>query len=262
MNTEPEQEEGTVTKSSEGTMASKEKWLKQPDSQGWWWHWDECPEHSPFIYSILTSLSRKINREFIASPDSRWCVDVGGLWMKVEEPSTEAAWQNAGESLPAEPVAPVEANEKDQCSANLGMYECRLDYGHSGDHDDQGVKWLNSFNVAEPKPSPSTPDRVQIALRRIMNRVEVISKAGEFDVRDFQFIENELLDVWDHHSLKPQPDSSSISTGPMPEQLVSELALNRALRDPNSTTENLLAKEVVQLRKWAAAKGSTEVEGK
>jgi hypothetical protein len=109
---------------------------------------------------------------------------------------------------------------------------------------------------AEPKPTPSTPERVQIALRRIMNRVEVISKAAEFDVRDSQFIENELLDVWDHHSLKPQPDSSSISTEPMPERFLGDEWIDRVLAEmPGDWNTAQAARELQQWRKWAAAKG-------
>lgn len=62
------------------------EWIDCPNEQGWWWHWDGDKEHVPFIYSVLTSLSRKIKREFIAYPDSRWCCDVGGKWMKVSVP--------------------------------------------------------------------------------------------------------------------------------------------------------------------------------
>jgi hypothetical protein len=70
--------------------APEDAWIDCPDSQGWWWHWDGDYAHAPFIYSILTSLSRKINREFIACPDSRWCNDVGGKWMKIPQPAPPA----------------------------------------------------------------------------------------------------------------------------------------------------------------------------
>lgn len=73
-------------RSDKGIAYADAQWVTYPDSQGWWWHWDGEPEHAPYIYSVLTSLSRKINREFIAYPDSRWCCDIGGLWMKVIDP--------------------------------------------------------------------------------------------------------------------------------------------------------------------------------
>jgi hypothetical protein len=60
-----------------------------------------------------------------------------------------------------------------------------------------------------PVESPTTPHRVGIALRRIMNRIGAIKNGGSFDVRDEQFIENELLDVWDRHSILPAQPSDS-----------------------------------------------------
>jgi hypothetical protein len=130
-----------------------------------------------------------------------------------------------------------------------------------------------------------------------MNRVEVISKAGEFDVRDFQFIKNELLDVWDHHSFKPHPDSSSIPMHSCAETLLAEsmkdpkwAALFEAERkklDAEETSSSISTEQTFEEawrevypslydttstinralkevggKMWAAAKGSTEVEGK
>jgi len=67
--------------------SAQQEWTSCPDSQGYWWHWDGDKEHVPFMYNVLTSLSRKINREFIAYPDSRWCNEIGGFWLKQTLPA-------------------------------------------------------------------------------------------------------------------------------------------------------------------------------
>lgn len=67
--------------------ATKGIWLSKPDSQGYWWHWDGNPDLAPFIYGVLVSLTGEVHRYFIQYPDSRWCDEIGGFWMKIEQPS-------------------------------------------------------------------------------------------------------------------------------------------------------------------------------
>ena len=67
-------------------LKKAEKWVSIVDIQGWWWHWDGSEESSPFIYHIMCSRSSAPDRFFIDYPDSRWCDEVGGLWMKIDRP--------------------------------------------------------------------------------------------------------------------------------------------------------------------------------
>jgi hypothetical protein len=57
-------------------------------------------------------------------------------------------------------------------------------------------------------------------------------------------------------------DSSSIGTEPMPERLVSDFFIENARQQASPTIMAAALLELQQWRKWAAAKGSTEVEGK
>jgi hypothetical protein len=61
-------------------------WLKVPNEQEWWWHWDGEDYSIPFIYSVMVSKTGP-DRYFVSFPDSRWCDDIGGWWMKVERPN-------------------------------------------------------------------------------------------------------------------------------------------------------------------------------
>lgn len=62
------------------------EWKDAADVQGWWWHWDEDEDNAPFIYHVMCSRSSGPDRFFIAFPDSRWCDEIGGKWMKIERP--------------------------------------------------------------------------------------------------------------------------------------------------------------------------------
>jgi hypothetical protein len=58
------------------------EWKALPDSQGYWWHWEGNPDVMPFIHGVLVSKTGP-DRYFIQYPDSRWCDEVGGIWMKI-----------------------------------------------------------------------------------------------------------------------------------------------------------------------------------
>lgn len=68
-----------------------------------------------------------------------------------------------------------------------------------------GWMWKSKFDAASKLSllTEDAPPRVIEAMRRITNRLAVIAKDGKFDERDNQFVENELLDVWDHHQIVP-----------------------------------------------------------
>ena|SRR5271157_2717429 len=68
-------------------------WLLAPNEQAWWWHWDGEDYSIPFIYSVMVSHTGP-DRYFIATPDSRWCDEVGGWWRKVDRPNVPSReWQ-------------------------------------------------------------------------------------------------------------------------------------------------------------------------
>lgn len=62
-------------------------WEAAPNEQDWWWHWDGESLSVPFIYSVMVSHSGSPDRYFITYPDSRWCDELGGWWLKVERPN-------------------------------------------------------------------------------------------------------------------------------------------------------------------------------
>ena len=61
------------------------KWMNLPNEQAWWWHWNGEDLAIPHIYSVMYSGTAK--RYFIAYPDSRWCEELGGFWLKVQYPN-------------------------------------------------------------------------------------------------------------------------------------------------------------------------------
>lgn len=62
-----------------------------PTEQSWYWHWNGNRDDSPFVYSILKSGTNDEcfiqNSHWAGAP---WCKDVGGWWMRIQEPSTPA----------------------------------------------------------------------------------------------------------------------------------------------------------------------------
>lgn len=62
------------------------KWQRLPDEQTWWWHWNGEDLSVPHIYCIMVSKTGQ-DRYFIAHPDSRWCDEMGGAWLKLERPN-------------------------------------------------------------------------------------------------------------------------------------------------------------------------------
>jgi hypothetical protein len=128
-------------------------------------------------------------------------------------------------------VAPVEAKESADDIARRFANEMLANIRRSG------IERMRD----EPKPSPSTPEPVCV---------------HQWKHREFNFCKF-------CGAPKPQPDSSSISTEPMPEQFVGDEWIDRVLAEmPGEWNTAQAARELQQWRKWAAAKGSTEVEGK
>jgi hypothetical protein len=75
------------------------RWVRLPDEQTWYWHWDGEILSVPHIYSVMASHSGNPVRYFIAYPDSRWCDEVGGWWLKIERPNVPTrAWLKLHES--------------------------------------------------------------------------------------------------------------------------------------------------------------------
>lgn len=62
------------------------KWMHLPNEQTWWWHWNGEDLAIPHIYSVMVSKTLN-DRYFIAYPDSRWCDELGGFWLKVQYPN-------------------------------------------------------------------------------------------------------------------------------------------------------------------------------
>jgi hypothetical protein len=62
-------------------------WTRLPDEQAWYWHWNGEDYSAPFIHSVLASLTGSGVRYFVQYPDSRWCDEVGGWWMKIDRPN-------------------------------------------------------------------------------------------------------------------------------------------------------------------------------
>jgi len=61
------------------------KWKLLPDEQAWWWHWTAEDLAIPFIHHVQKSGTN--GRYFIDYPDSRWCDEIGGFWLKVQYPN-------------------------------------------------------------------------------------------------------------------------------------------------------------------------------
>jgi hypothetical protein len=62
------------------------KWLVLPNEQAWWWYWNGENYMVPHIFSVMVS-NTGTPRYFIQYPDSRWCDEIGGWWLKVEYPN-------------------------------------------------------------------------------------------------------------------------------------------------------------------------------
>ena len=74
----------------------KNLWVRLPDEQTWYWHWDGEDLSVPHIYSIMASHSGKGVRYFIGYPDSRWCDEIGGWWLKINRPNVPSrVWLKA-----------------------------------------------------------------------------------------------------------------------------------------------------------------------
>jgi hypothetical protein len=61
-------------------------WVRMPDEQTWYWHWNGDDYSVPHIYSVMASLTGE-TKYFVAYPDSRWCKDMGGWWLKIARPN-------------------------------------------------------------------------------------------------------------------------------------------------------------------------------
>jgi hypothetical protein len=74
--------------------SSQSKWIDAPNEQAWWWHYDPNAYDfsGPFVYSVMYSGTAK--RYFIAYPDSRWCNELPGVWMKIETPELPPSEHN------------------------------------------------------------------------------------------------------------------------------------------------------------------------
>lgn len=69
-------------------------WSLAPDEQAWWWHWNGEDYAIPHIYSVLVSKTGP-DRYFIQYPDSRWCDEIGGFWLKVQYPNVPTRTEQA-----------------------------------------------------------------------------------------------------------------------------------------------------------------------
>jgi hypothetical protein len=63
------------------------KWLKVPNEQAWWWHWNGEVLAIPHIFSVMVSKTGP-DRYFVADgQNAPWCDEMGGWWLKVEYPN-------------------------------------------------------------------------------------------------------------------------------------------------------------------------------
>jgi hypothetical protein len=69
------------------------KWKVVPDEQAWWWHWTAEDLAIPFIHHVQKSGTN--GRYFIDYPDSRWCDEIGGFWLKVQYPNVPSRAEQA-----------------------------------------------------------------------------------------------------------------------------------------------------------------------
>lgn len=118
-------------------------------------------------------------------------------------------------------------------------------------------KFINALIAALPKVQPqqeedSIPHRVTVAMSRIKNRIHAIG--GKYDERDLQFFENELMDVWEHHSILPTPKPSSLSTDQetFPHALAGYLTKNSQLTNLPNVQAHI--EDFMYQAKWAAVR--------
>lgn len=105
----------------------REQWVRLPDEQTWYWHWNGEDLAVPHIYSVMTSHSGRSDRYFVAYPDSRWCDELGGWWLKIDRPNVPSREYQA--SLPARPE--LDKDEGGRCP------EC---------HSPDPTKMIDPFN--------------------------------------------------------------------------------------------------------------------
>jgi hypothetical protein len=75
-------------------------WIRLPNEQAWWWHWNGEDYSVPHIYSVLVSKTGSVRAGFVSYPDSRWCDEIGGWWLKVEYPNVPTREYQARLSSP------------------------------------------------------------------------------------------------------------------------------------------------------------------
>jgi len=97
----------------------KAPWKLLPDEAAWWWHWTAEDLAIPFIYHVQKSGTAK-GRFFIDFPDSRWCDEVGGFWLKVQYPNVPSREEQA--AIIASRTQATNAPHDDRC----GCGECNI----------------------------------------------------------------------------------------------------------------------------------------
>lgn len=177
-----------------------------------------------------------------------WGVDgLIAIWAGLRAHSTQlsfhhktedAAWIDAASKLPTPIPTPVSDDLDVVPNAPSIMRRCpdgRVCVGGCVEGLCARVEVIDRLPSTEESGEPK---RVTVALRRIHNRIEVIAKDGKFDERDTQFIQNELMDVWDHHSMTPTPASTDYLRGKLDELKIendrlqtSNAAMRRRLED-------------------------------
>jgi hypothetical protein len=63
------------------------KWISAPNEAAWWWHWNGQDYSVRFIYHVQHRRCGTVDRYFVDYPDSRWCDEIGGFWLKVQYPN-------------------------------------------------------------------------------------------------------------------------------------------------------------------------------
>ena len=77
---------GLLPDKKEMTWPKVPNWVREPDEQTWYWHWNGDDYSVPHIYSVMASLTGE-TKYFVSYPDSRWCRDMAGWWLKIARPN-------------------------------------------------------------------------------------------------------------------------------------------------------------------------------
>jgi len=190
--------------------------------------------------------------------------------------STEAAWQNAAESLPAQPeqeLCPYCRETKDKCLSNEYCYSTHWEVAPVEAKEKERCTSCNAIlphkrfsrcwksRVAEPKPTPSTQSnetfedvrRSLSAAHNLINNWHDINY-GTRAVEAQDIICEAITSIMRLESPKPQPDSSSISTEQTFEEWWNSQGRLFMAGDDIHVQRTVMG---VCERAWAAAKGQS-----